>query len=210
MLRDMLGSSRDNFICGRNTCLLCLSKQENRKIKASCTRRNIMYQAECLNCREDQAGNQAGNGSDPSVGKKSGDELPKTIYLGESSKGLATRSWWHLQSMHGMRKNSFMLKHLLREHQNLNPEDLRFEWKVLKIHAKATERMINESVRIKLEMRDGKNRLMNSKVEYNRSVVPDLRDRILTEDEKAEEERLEEMIEKMKREKSLQKIDGMP
>ena len=94
-----------------------------------------------------------------------------------------------------------MLKHCLKEHEDMNENDVRMEWKVEKFFSKCTERMISEAVRIREEVKSGRNRLMNSKLEFNRSVLPDIRDLEIPDRERIEEENLERKIEARKAER---------
>ena len=61
--------------------------------------------------------------------------------------------------------------------------------------------MVCEALEIKRATGDPKLEVMNGKLEYNRTVLPDIEDVQMTEEEKKEEEELWREIEKLKKER---------
>merc|ERR1712243_106836 len=70
---------------------------------------------------------------------------------------------------------------------------------------KPLERMISEATEIKRMLVNERKKVLNSKVEFNRTVVPDISEEGITREELEEVERVDKIIEKLQTEKRNEK-----
>ena len=130
--------------CGRSDCLPC-----NTGDVTECTKRNILYETSCLQCKAE--------------GKES-------VYVGESSRSSYERGKEHSEDYQNQTEDSHMEKHAMTSHNQ--EERPSFAMKVVKVHFSALSRQIHESVRIR--RRAIGSTILNSKSEYNRCRLPRL------------------------------------
>ena len=133
--------------CKRKDCLLC--KQGKEGTSGDCRRRNILYRTSCLECKE--------KGKD-------------TFYIGESSRTSYERGKEHLRDFQTMSEESHMFNHHQEEHKD-KENHVEFAMKIEKSHFSAFRRQVHEAVSI---MRNQEKNLLNSKLEYNRCILPRL------------------------------------
>ena len=95
----------------------------------------------------------------------------------------------------------------MRKHSEMNELDVRMEWRVSRFHQKCTKRRLDKACLIRNEIKKEKNVLINSKTEYNRSVIPDIRNLKIPVKDREEEERLESLIVARRMEKQMQLKD---
>ena len=89
-----------------------------------CTQNRVNYFAKCQTC-----GFQGNN----------------RVYYGETARNLHVRSKEHYNALKKQCKNSFMLKHIQKEHQE-KPHEVKFEWGVLNKFPKPLERQLSEAI----------------------------------------------------------------
>ena len=143
--------------CQRDDCRLCESKVITGKTKQSCTRRNLTYRAECLFCKESEV-------------------LRPAEYIGETGTDLYTRAKRHYQLWVRGDTSSWMLRHHFETHKEVPREDVHFSFEAIKYHRTAFERQVEEACLIKWSRGDPGINNCNLKLEYNRSIVPELGD----------------------------------
>ena len=160
--------------CGREDCLLCLTKAATGKNKTQdCTRRNLVYETWCMNCLErDEEAAKIEAGEDKDMLKHLTGKIKKYMYVGETARSTFERSWEHVHDMKSLSTKSHMLKHAVDARPNEELSTLRFGIKVIKYARKAFDRQIFESVAI--EENRLHHHLLNSRSEFNRSAVPRL------------------------------------
>ena len=119
----------------------------------------------------------------------------------------------HVADFHNLSEKSHLLKHYIMEHQNeIKMQDLKFGMRVRETFNTAIERQVGEAVAISVEQKKGR-KLMNSKGEYNRCIVPrittkskeDIYDEKLEED--AKEKIFKDKINELKKEKRIRKLE---
>ena len=86
------------------------------------------------------------------------------VYYGETARNVHVRSNEHYCDLRNKRERSWMWKHIQNEHENENPEDIKFSWKISNKIRKPLERQLTESVNI---ARASPDENLNSKSEYN-------------------------------------------
>ena len=123
-------------------------------------------------------------------------------YIGETSRSAYERLREHYKDFENLSTKSHMIKHYIECHRDIKKEEMRFNVKVLKTFRSAFERQIGESVYINFNLKNG-SKLLNSKNEYNRCIIPrigvNLKDEIIEEFEENEKEKeLKREIQKMK------------
>ena len=133
--------------CYRDECLVCTNGGDENN--GDCRVRNILYQTTCLPC------------------KATGTEA---VYWGESSRTAYERGKEHLGDFKSQSEKSHMYRHQLEDHSE-NDGMVRFSMKVHKTFQSAFNRQIYEAVMI---MRNEGKKLLNSKEEYNRCILPRL------------------------------------
>ena len=94
-----------------------------------------------------------------------------------------------------------MLKHWLKRHrkEGMELEDVRYTFEAMRFFRSPLERMVCEALEIKRALENPKVELMNSKVEFSRTVLPNIEGRKVTKEEEGEEKALEEEIENLKK-----------
>ena len=160
--------------CEREACLACDTKERTGKDKTQdCSRRNLVYETWCLRC-EDIEIERIDKMEDKDDKEK--DDLKKIIrkykYVGETSRSLYERGFEHRHSMESLRADSHMLKHAISEHEDEDPDTIKFGIRTLSYCRTSFVRQITEACNIQGERR--RHILLNSRAEYNRSAVPRL------------------------------------
>ena len=145
-LRDIL--QRKNPLkdkCDDKKCNICEQNIENLNgiRNHKCRKNNVVYEAKCNNCDHE--------GKD-------------RLYHGETARNLYTRSKEHYNALRNQNQNSFMHKHIQKEHEN-NPENVSFSWKVIGQFKKPLSRQLFEAIKID-KKEESVN--LNSKSEYFR------------------------------------------
>ena len=98
-----------------------------------------------------------------------------------------------MSQLKGYSKSSFMLKHIMREHKDMEIGDIQFTFEVIRYHQSPLSRMIHEALEIKRSIGDPMRRNINSKIEFNRTTLPDICE-LEDRQGKLEEEELERLI----------------
>ena len=171
--------------CRRENCHHCKSKYITGKDKESCTRQSLVYRAVCLTCKEAEVQRLETLGE---PWKET--DLITTEYIGESCKSLRQRIDGHVSQLNGYSKTSFMLKYILREHGDQQVGDIKFTFEIIRFHQTPLSRMIHEALEIKRSISDPLRRNINSKIEYNRTSLPDIAE-VEDKQGKLDEEELE-------------------
>ena len=130
--------------CGRNECLVCKDKITSN---GDCRKRNILYQTFCLECKK--------------AGKDS-------IYIGESSRTGFERGGEHQYDFKTKAEDSHMFLHQSEEHGDM---EIKFSMKIVKQFQSSFRRQVHEAVSIS---RNSSRNILNSKLEYNRCILPRL------------------------------------
>ena len=185
---------RDPYVgwaCGRQDCTCCKAKPR-RNQKDNCNKQNVLYVARCDLCQEEaicQEDSEDGEDAGPyRVGE----------YVGESCKSIYTRSKKHVDSYRLLDPRSFMLRHHMGDHKQTLLGGVSFTFSIKGHFTTAFRRQIAEAVAIKQSVADDKVKNLNSKLEYNRCLIPDVCALESPEEAKKEQELNEELI-KMKR-----------
>ena len=136
--------------CQDPTCPVCCT--EGNMGKSLCKVTNLVYKNTCVLCQEQ--------------GKES-------IYLGESSRSLGERSQEHEADYYNPKKQE--TSHLARHMTDMHPgvEMKKNSYSIVKRCSTALSRQVRETVEIKLHQDRGAN-ITNSKIEYNRCMLPTL------------------------------------
>ena len=87
--------------------------------------------------------------------------------MGETSRTARMRGREHLMDLRERKESSVLWKHCMKEH---NKEEQKFKMNVTGIYEKAMERQIAEAINIRNY--NGRKKLMNSKNEWNKTMVP--------------------------------------
>ena len=146
--------------CGRDDCVLCQQPNEKR---INCRKRNILYESECLLCKEDKKVVKAGK--DMERVQMDG----KGVYVGESSRSLYERAKEHVADRINNREESHQVKHWISSHEDLKSPP-KFEFKIVSSFKDPLTRQLSEAIRIE---RRGDS-ILNSKAEFNRCRIPRL------------------------------------
>ena len=195
--------------CTRPGCLLCESrKEEGRKDRQDCKKRNLVYEISCRTCKE--RGEKELEKKYEKEGKKKIDEekrkLTKYIYIGETNRSAYERGLEHQADVTSCKTSSHMLRHLLDMHEEEEEtwSDIKFSMRILKSTRTAFERQILESVLIQRERKH--HNILNAKAEYNRCALPRLTAKLGEKD--LEKWRKEDRLEMEKEASSSRKKDG--
>ena len=188
--------------------MLCETKSRTGKnLKQDCCKRNLVYETRCQTCedREIERIEKDEKKSDEEK-KRMKDQIKIYKYVGETARSVYERSREHQSDMEQLKPCSHLLKHVIDQHENEDPDKVQFSLKVLNYCKSSFERQIMESVTIQKERHHN---LLNSKAEYNRSAVPRLTTKIgekqykkwekETEKDVEKNERLEEKIRNMRK-----------
>ena len=173
--------------CRRVDCVVCLQKPQHNT-KADCNRESTTYRATCINCKQ--------NTPEQTVNEDESD-VNIAEYIGETCKSLYVRGGKHEENYRLMNPESFMLRHHMEAHKDLMLGDVRFHFEVVKHHETCFRRQIHEAVEIKLSTTSNRTTL-NSKLEFNRSILPNLCDMEPTQAEKDNDKKTVDRIKKMK------------
>ena len=135
---------KNPFAKSENECDCGLTDENDRSETRTCKCRinSVSYQAKCITC-ESQGINK--------------------IYDGETARNLLIRSNEHMNDLKNGKTNSFMKKHIEKDHQGI-AEGVKFAWKVLMKHRKPLRRQLHEAVNIKNKP---SNENLNSKSEFH-------------------------------------------
>ena len=153
--------------CPKLDCPPC-TQGGNQERRDNCFRRNILYEARCGVC-EDEEMEKDGGAKKKEKRPKFGEKIEgKNIYVGESSRSLFERSKEHIKAGEEKREESFIAKHWQESHPDMRkvPE---FRFKIVRSYRDPLTRQVGESVRI--DMRKG---VLNSKTMYSRNPLPRL------------------------------------
>ena len=185
-LQDLLHKSNpwDNIDCGRESCFTCDSACNDDKISPKdCHKRSVVYETWCDLCKTElmceispkECENDPKDGASVNLKRKrnKGNESVNDIeyyrYIGESSRSCYERGGEHQKDLEYRRPKSHLLRHAIEVHPEMDPDTIKFKMKALTFHKSAFERQIREAVMIS-EFAGPK--LLNSKLEYNRSLLP--------------------------------------
>ena len=177
-LQDLLHKSNpwDILDCERVKCFICSSVCSDDKIAPKdCHKRSAVYETWCDICKNRNI--EGANTVNPKVSEKRDREEDNIEnsdyfkYIGETSRSCYERGLEHLKDLEFKRPKSHLLRHAIEEHPELDPDSIKFKMKILSFHKSAFERQIREAVLI-TEFAGPK--LLNSKIEYNRSLIPQL------------------------------------
>ena len=124
----------------------CLACEEE-KGRGRCKQRSVTYQTSCRACQE------AGN---------------KSVYIGESARSVYERGLEHQDDYRTEKEESHMISHAKESHSE--EERPKFSLKVLKSHKTPLYRQVHEAVLIAKYQPIA----LNSKLEYNRCLLPRL------------------------------------
>ena len=94
--------------CSRNDCGPCDSLDTTKSKTSKCRSNNVTYSAQCVECEK---------------------EGRTRVYIGETSRNMYIRSCEHYNALKNKNENSFMFKHIKKEHTNQG--NIKFKWKVL-------------------------------------------------------------------------------
>ena len=126
-------------------CPICLEDGGRRLCKAG----NVIYSNTCKDCKT--------TGVD-------------TKYIGETSRTLMERASEHYRDIKDAKRTSHMREHCQEEHLGKTPS---FRFDLIKVCKTSLERQVGESICVKMSRKKGVN-IINSKVEYNRCLLPTL------------------------------------
>ena len=164
---------------------------QESEFKVDCTRPSVLYENVCHEC------NPEAKMKAPL--EKVRQDVP-SIYVGESSRSIFERGIEHWKDWEGRKGTSHILKH--QEEAHSSNEDPKFTMRVVRSYRSALARQVGEAVRIR--RRGGEGRILNSKAEYSRCVIPRLTLERIDEEEldKLERDELEAKKEQMEAELS--------
>ena len=150
--------------CGRGDCNCCKVKPTSNT-KNNCNRMSVLYAARCENCRE---------AASEEVEDDEGSLRPVGEYIGESGKSLYTRSCAHINNYRLLDPQSFILRHQVKCHPEVQLGRMNFTFSVKSHFPSAFRRQVAEAVSIQLSINDRETINLNSKLEYNRCLIPDI------------------------------------
>ena len=131
--------------CEDQDCPICREEGDRKICKAA----NVIYTNTCKACKE--------AGVD-------------TKYVGETSRTTVERAKEHHRDVSDKKRTSHMRDHNAEEHPG---QDVKFRFDLIKRCGSALERQVGETINVKLMKQKGIN-VINSKVEYNRCLLPTL------------------------------------
>ena len=174
-LQDLLTTSNPwkGADCGRQNCILCLTKQiTNKNLTQECTRRSLVYETKCLTCEQEETRKIEETLQDKTEIKEAVKNIKKHVYIGETNRSVYERAWEHCNDLAKLNNGSHMLRHLVSEHEGQDFSEIKFGIRVLKFTKSSFERQVLEAVKIEQEQK--RNYILNSRTEYNRSSLPRL------------------------------------
>merc|ERR1712121_360650 len=106
------------------------------------------------------------------------------------------RSQQHVTKAKNIHKDSFMIRHMIRDHKQIPIETSKefMKFTILEYHRKPIERMVAEATEIRRMKKLPKKKLLNSKMEYSRTLIPEITEKPITEREMEEERELDNLI----------------
>ena len=166
--------------CEDQNCPMC-QEEGGRSI---CKIPNIIYTNTCKTCKS---------------------EGRTTQYVGESSRTMLERAKEHVRDRTDAKKTSHMRDHTDEEHPG---QEVGFRFDVVKRCSSALERQVGETIKVKVLKKGGCN-IINSKVEYNRCLLPTLMvtGERSTEDNKTRMKTREDSKSERKKEEEKQMIE---
>jgi hypothetical protein len=119
--------------CGRDKCLLCLTKQKTGKhLTQDCYRRSLVYETWCITCHErDKNAAQMKAGDDKKKLKELTDKSKIYKYIGETNRSIFERSWEHINDFENLSIKSHLLKHAVEMHGDEDHKKLQFGMRVI-------------------------------------------------------------------------------
>ena len=189
-LVDLLHKSNawGNEDCQRPDCWLCSSAGEEGP-KGACKQRSVLYETYCETCGEiekveeeeiiientENPIKRKRNQEDKTNVKKKRKRIDyKVKYIGESWRSAYERGNEHQLDLQYLREGSHMLKHIIEDHPGKKINEVKFGMRVVRKFKSALERQVSEAVSIHRAQSNGY-KLLNSKSEYSRCVVPRLK-----------------------------------
>ena len=128
--------------CNEVDCPPCESIGDEVRKTSKCRVDNVTYRGTCKTCEV---------------------EGKHRCYDGETARNLHIRSKEHINDFMKNYEKSWMLKHVIKEHDGIK-ENVKFTWKVMKKHTKPLERQVSEAVNINNK---NENENLNSRNEFN-------------------------------------------
>ena len=101
-------------------------------------------------------------------------EGKSVLYIGESGLSGFERCNQHYNDAKNKPEKSHINIHRKEDHQDMDPGDVKFKFKILRRMKTPFQRQISEAIAIRLRTRKGKETLLNNKQEFSRCVLPEL------------------------------------
>ena len=139
-------------------------------MRQDCHQRNIVYETRCMTCQEQEAAKIQEQEISDEDKKEKLTRMKLYKYVGESSRSSYERAWEHLNDLTQLKSSSHMLKHIVLNHPEQEPDKIKFGMKILRTCKTSFERQIHESVIIQQEREQ--HNILNSRSEYNRCSLP--------------------------------------
>ena len=167
--------------------MVCIDKPSLNQ-ETNCNKECLVYRAECTLCRGQYLDRVAEE--EEMDGGGDGEEGQGVVeYVGETCKSLYQRGLKHIDNYRLLNQDSFILRHHIDAHPDLQLGKLQFRFQVVQFHETAMRRQLSEAIEIKFSSTSNKKSL-NNKLEYNRSILPNLCDQEPTQAEKDAERKL--------------------
>jgi hypothetical protein len=122
--------------CTRKDCVTCNNNDEKR---IDCRKRNILYESECVICKEVKKAGEVKDGENMKEGKG--------IYVGGSSRSIYERAREHVADREKQQEDSHQIKHWLTSHEELLAPPA-FKFKIVKTFQYPLKRQLAEAVKI--------------------------------------------------------------
>ena len=93
-LQDLLTTSNPwkGADCGRQNCLICLTKQlTDKNLRQECTRRSLVYETKCLTCEQEEVRKLEDEIDDKNKIREATKNIKKHIYIGETNRSAYER-----------------------------------------------------------------------------------------------------------------------
>ena len=91
-----------------------------------------------------------------------------------------------------------MMRHWLSSHSEVDKKDMKFSFEIKQYHIKPMTRMLQEAIMIRRNERNPKKTVMNSRMEYSRTVLPRETDPAQSLEEECREKEIDEEIDKIR------------
>ena len=127
--------------CKESDCYPCENSNVNPQQTINCRKNRVCYEVSCRNC--DKEGS------------------PK-LYHGETARNIYVRSKEHYAALKNKSEKSFMLKHVIQDHEG-DSTGVTFDWKIKGKYQKPLSRQLAEAILIDKKSKDVN---LNSKTEY--------------------------------------------